>query len=141
MGFMIRRRLHFGGVSGIASPPADAATKLRAALLGFRGSLVTHPINLVKRSWKKSRPAVASANRSIWSTGTLHKLRASLLHLCKPMADDPVDYSKSRMRTRKVLILHRCGLPITEIADHLDLPHGDVDLMVHMAAIRAMSVE
>jgi len=67
-------------------------------------------------------------------------LRASLLELRRQLEEDPFRGKECNQRT-KVLILHRCGMPIVEIADHLDLPEGEVDLIVQLARIGNLQLE
>ncbi len=67
-------------------------------------------------------------------------LRASLVELRRQLEEDPFRGKDCNQRT-KVLILHRCGMPVVEIADHLDLPQGEVDLIVQLAHINSLQPE
>lgn len=87
---------------------------------------------------RKVRPveAIPSEKRLEMMAG----LRASLVELRHQLEEDPFRGAECSQRT-KVLILHRCGMPVSEISDHLDLPQGEVDLIVQLAHIGRLDAE
>jgi hypothetical protein len=60
-------------------------------------------------------------------------MRASLIDLRQQLEIDPFRTSGQTGRT-KVLLLHRCGMPLSEIAEHLNLSRFEVDLIVQVAS-------
>jgi hypothetical protein len=89
-----------------------------------------------RRRIRRSAPAIPVEKRSEMLAG----LRASLIELRRQLEEDPFRGKECNQRT-KVLILHRCGMPIVEIADHLGLPEGEVDLIVELAQINNSQLE
>lgn len=66
----------------------------------------------------------------------ISRMRASLIDLREQLEVDPFRASGQSGRT-KVLLLHRCGMPLSEIAEHLNLPRFEVDLIVQVASHEA----
>jgi hypothetical protein len=66
-------------------------------------------------------------------TEMISRMRASLIDLRQQLEVDPFKTSSQSGRT-KVLLLHRCGMPLSEIAEHLNLPRFEVDLIVQVAS-------
>jgi hypothetical protein len=84
----------------------------------------------IRRRRRKPAPApVESENVS----EMISRMRASLIDLRQQLEIDPFRTSSTNGRT-KVLLLHRCGMPLSEIAEHLNISRFEVDLIVGVAA-------
>lgn len=78
-------------------------------------------------------PAPVLAEKPAPNPEMISRLRASLLDLQRQLDGEPFRTNETNART-KVLILHRCGMSLAEIAEHLSLPQFEVDLIVQVAA-------
>ena len=73
----------------------------------------------------------------------LHMLRASLQDIRNILSEEPESAEASRAHKpdpdfkNRILILHRLGLCVEEICDHVNLPPADAKLMIKFAGMQS----
>lgn len=103
-----------------------------AGMLSFVMCAVTNRlIGLRRRKPAIARPPVPPAGLEV-----IHSIRSSLHEISQEIETSPV-VDRSARKASTILRLAQCGVPAPEIARHVQMSRGEVDLMIQVDRQRA----